>query len=150
MPAFTESPPPTSKNESVPSVPQGPRPGKARGASAASRPDGDRVPGTTRPDSRTCRWPPGSSAERLHRGQELLVRPGHPELVDQKLHRFHGIQLGQRLPQEPQALEFVPLDQELFLPGSGLLDVDRREDALVHEAPVEVNLHVPGALELLE
>ncbi len=41
-------------------------------------------------------------------------------------------------------------EQELLLAGAGAVDVDRREDALVHQPAVEVDLHVAGALELLE
>ena len=40
--------------------------------------------------------------------------------------------------------------QELFLAGARLVDVDRREDALVDQLAVEVDLAVAGALELFE
>ena len=40
--------------------------------------------------------------------------------------------------------------QQLFLAGARLVDVDRREDALVHQLAVEMDLAVAGALELLE
>src|SRR5437868_306054 len=42
------------------------------------------------------------------------------------------------------------LDPELRLAGAGGLDVERREDALLSELPVEAELHVARALELLE
>src|SRR6185312_13725043 len=41
-------------------------------------------------------------------------------------------------------------EQDLFLTGTGRVDVHRGEDALVGELPVELELHVAGALELLE
>ncbi len=40
--------------------------------------------------------------------------------------------------------------QQLFLPGAGAVDVDGREDALLRQLPVQMNLHVAGALEFLE
>src|SRR5204863_466504 len=86
----------------------------------------------------------------VHGGEELLVALGLLELVEEELHRLDRIQLRERLAQQPDLLELVLLEQELFLPGAGLLDVDRREDALVHEASVQVHLHVAGALELFE
>ncbi len=40
--------------------------------------------------------------------------------------------------------------QQLFLAGAGAVDVDGREDAAVDQLAVQVQLHVAGALELLE
>src|ERR1700675_3448746 len=88
--------------------------------------------------------------ELIHLVQEVLIGLGELELVEQELHRLDGVELGQRLPKQPDLLQLVLLEEELFLAGAGLLDIDRGEDALVHEAPVEVHLHVTGALELLE
>src|SRR5215831_7190709 len=85
-----------------------------------------------------------------HRAQEVLVGLGQLDLVEQELHGFHGVELGQGLAEEPDLLELVLLQEELFLAGARLLDVDGGEDPLVHEAPVEMHLHVAGALELLE
>src|SRR5262245_18319519 len=87
---------------------------------------------------------------RMHRGEELLVATRLLELVQQQLHGLDGVQLGQRLAQEPDLLQLVLLEQQLLLARAGLLDVDRREDPLVHEAPVEMDFHVAGALELFE
>ena len=42
------------------------------------------------------------------------------------------------------------MQQQFFLAGAGAVDVDGGPDALVDEAAVEVQLHVAGALELLE
>src|SRR5690606_22285546 len=41
-------------------------------------------------------------------------------------------------------------EQQLLVPGGRRLDVDGRVDAPLGEAAVEPELHVPGALELLE
>src|SRR4029450_10038734 len=89
-------------------------------------------------------------AHRVHRGEELLVGPGELELVEQELHPLHRVELGERLAEEPDLLELVLLEEKLFLPGARLLDVDGREDALVHQPPVEMDFHVAGAFELLE
>ena len=56
----------------------------------------------------------------------------------------------QHLAQHPHAVEIFLRDQQLFLAGAALLDVDRREDAAVGELAIEVDLEVAGALELLE
>src|SRR5262249_42174654 len=80
--------------------------------------------------------PPSPLPHRMHRGEELLVAARLLELVEQQLHGLDGVQLGQRLAQEPDLLQLVLLEQQLLLAGAGLLDVDRREDPLVHEPPI--------------
>src|SRR5882672_7765506 len=85
-------------------------------------------------------------AHRMHRGQEFLVRLGELELVQQQLHPLDGVELGERLAKEPDLLELVLLEEQLFLPRARLLDVDGREDPLVHQPAVEVDLHVAGPL----
>src|SRR5204863_7268062 len=109
------------------------RRGGARAATAGRQPAGDALGGAL-PQGR-------------HRVEKVLVRLGHADLVDEELHPLHGVELGERLSEEPEPLELVPLDQELFLPRPRLLDVDRREDALVHQPPVQLDLHVAGPLE---
>src|SRR5262247_2902097 len=81
---------------------------------------------------------PGGLGQLVHLGEEVLVRLGHFELVQQELHGLDGVELAQRLPQEPHLLKLVLLQEELLLPGAALLDVDGGEDPLVHEAPVQV------------
>src|SRR5437667_2163791 len=90
------------------------------------------------------------SSHRVHRGQEFLVRLRELELVQQELHALHGVELGERLAQEPDLLELVLLEEQLFLPRPRLLDVDRGEDPLVHQPAIEMDLHVARPLELLE
>src|SRR5499426_1433967 len=89
-------------------------------------------------------------AHRMHRGQELLVRLGELELVQQELHPLDRVELGERLAKEPDLLQLVLLEEQLFLPRARLLDVDGREAPLVHQPAVEMDLHVAGTLELLE
>jgi len=40
--------------------------------------------------------------------------------------------------------------QQFFFSSTGPVDVDSREDTLVHQAAIEVDFHVAGALEFLE
>ena len=61
-----------------------------------------------------------------------------------------GGQRRQHLAQHPDPAELPLVDEQLFLPGAGLVDVDGREDPPLDELAVEVDLHVAGALELLE
>ncbi len=58
--------------------------------------------------------------------------------------------LVEQLPEDPDAPEHLVLGEQLLLAGAGLVDVEAREDAPLHELPVEVDLRVAGPLELLE
>src|SRR5438876_5904260 len=86
----------------------------------------------------------------VHRVEELLVRLRALDLVVQEFHRLDRVQLGEELAQDPDAVEHVARQQQLLLPRPRARRVHGREHALVHQAPVEVDLHVAGALELLE
>src|SRR3954453_24073737 len=86
----------------------------------------------------------------LHLQQELVVALRLPHAVEQQLERLLGLQGVEDPPEPPDDLELVRRQQELLLAGSGGVDVDRREDPLVRELAVELELHVAGALELLE
>ncbi len=44
-------------------------------------------------------------------------------------------------------MQHIGLDQQFFLARSGAVDVDRRVDALLVHAPVEMDFHIAGALE---
>src|SRR2546425_11230165 len=55
---------------------------------------------------------------RVHGGQELLVALRLLQLVEQELHRLHRIELGQRLAEQPDLLQLVLLQQQLFLAGA--------------------------------
>src|SRR5262249_47766569 len=90
------------------------------------------------------------SGSLAHRLQELAVARRAVELVAEEFHRFHGVELGQELAQDPNAVQRRRRDEELLLACARARDVERREDALVHQPAVEMDLHVPGALELLE
>src|SRR5262245_38546887 len=94
--------------------------------------------------------PGGALRELVHRVQEALVGPRQLELVQEKLHRLDWIQLRERLPEQPYLLQLVLLEEQLLLAGARLLDVDRRENPLVHQATVQMHFHVARPLELLE
>src|SRR5262245_57725524 len=92
----------------------------------------------------------GSRGSRVHRIEELLIRLRPADLVVQEFHGFDGVQLREELAQDPHPVQHLARDEELLLPGARPRDVHGREHALVHQAPVEVDLHVAGALEFLE
>src|SRR2546422_10543344 len=84
-----------------------------------------------------------------HRVEEVRVVLGCADLVNQKLRRLEVVHGVEKLSQHPHLLQDLFFDQQLFAAGAGAVDVDRRKDALLVHAPVEVNFHVARALELL-
>ena len=76
----------------------------------------------------------------VHRGEELLVglRALHP--LDQEFHRLDRRHVGEEVPEQVDPVELVLVHEELFLAGTGLLDVDGRPDAPVGQPPVEHQL----------
>ena len=83
-----------------------------------------------------------------HRVEELVVRFGRADLVEQELHRLEVVHRVEEFAQHPDLLQDFGLDQQFLAAGAGAVDVDRREDPLLVHAPVEMDLHVAGALEL--
>src|SRR4051794_5108066 len=86
----------------------------------------------------------------VHRSEEVLVGLGVLHLVEEELHRVDRAHLHQDPAQHPHLGERALVDQQLFLAGAGLANVERREDALVGDLAVEHDFAVTGALELLE
>src|SRR5690606_36907339 len=86
----------------------------------------------------------------VHRREEVLVGLGILHLVEEEFHRIDRAHLHEDAPEDPHLGELVLLDQQLFLAGAGLADVERREDALVGDLAVEHDLRIAGTLELLE
>src|SRR3954469_6085382 len=82
--------------------------------------------------------------------EELGVALGLLHPVQQQLEGLLGLQGVQHPAELPGDLELVLGHQDLFLAGAGRVDVHRGEDALVRQLAVELELHVAGALELLE
>src|SRR5438270_2734682 len=86
----------------------------------------------------------------VHRSEEVLVRLGVLHLVEQELHRIDRAHLHEDAAQHPHLGEDILVDQQLFLAGAGLADVERGEDALVGDLAIEDYFRVAGALELFE
>src|SRR5262249_9117950 len=124
------------------SSPSGPRPR----AAADSRPPTTPPP----PSPRARRAMRAAAVSPAHRVEEFLVRLRAAHLGEQELHRVDGVQRVQELPQDPDPVELLLVHQELFLARAGPVDVEAREDALLHQLAVEDDLGVAGALELLE
>src|SRR5260370_8333929 len=86
----------------------------------------------------------------VHRLEELLVglRPLH--LVYQKFHRLDGVELRQQLAQDPDPVERTARQQQLLFARRRTLNIDRRENALFEQPPVERDLLIASPLELFE
>ena len=67
--------------------------------------------------------------------QELKVVIGFLETVDQQLHRFHLRHILKCLAERPDPLQFIGMQQQLLLAGSGFFDIDGRIDTLVDQFP---------------
>src|ERR1700687_4381505 len=85
-----------------------------------------------------------------HVGEEVAVDAGLAQLVDEQLHGLDGRERIEDAAQHPDALQVFLALEQLFLTGTGALNVNGGEDALVAELAVEDDFHVAGALELLE
>src|SRR5258708_14885186 len=84
-----------------------------------------------------------------HGVEELAVRLGGLQLVDQEFGRLELVHREQQLPQHPHLLQDRRLDQQLLAPRARAVHVDGGVDALLVHPPVGVDLHLAGALELL-
>src|SRR5690606_2651294 len=86
----------------------------------------------------------------LHLHEELDVRAGLLELLEDDAERVLLVHAGEGAAQLPRDLHLVGAQQHLLSAGRRRVDVDGREDALVGELAAEAQLHVARALELLE
>src|SRR3954454_21258125 len=80
----------------------------------------------------------------LHLHQELEVGLGLLHLLEQQLQRLLHLERMQHPAQLPDDLELLGRHEDLFLASARCIDIDRREDALVRELAVELELHVSG------
>eukprot|EP00042_Codosiga_hollandica_P060670 m.921627 g.921627 ORF g.921627 m.921627 type:complete len:413 (+) comp87512_c0_seq1:117-1355(+) len=69
-------------------------------------------------------------------------------LLEDELHRLDLVHVVEELPQDPALLQDLRLEQQLFTARAGLVDQQRRVDALLGHAAVQVDFAVAGALEL--
>ena len=76
----------------------------------------------------------------LHRRKELIIRFGALHLVQHEFHRGDFVHAVQEFAQDPDFLQQVRFDQQVFATGAGLVDVDRGVDAFLGDVAVEVIL----------
>src|SRR6266550_5663698 len=92
----------------------------------------------------------GTEGGLLYLEQELGVALGLAHLLHEQLERLLRLERVQHPAQLPDDLELIRREQDLFLPGARRVHVDRREQPLLRELATQPQLHVAGALELLE
>src|SRR5215210_8771320 len=90
------------------------------------------------------------AADALELAQELGVRAGLLELLNQELYLLGAVEGVEDAADLPDPLGLGRLHEQLFLARRGVLDVDGRVDPAVRQLAVEPQLHVARALELLE
>ena len=90
---------------------------------------------------------PGSARDEF---EELGVGLGLGEARDHGVGRLLDLLLHEGAAEEMDALEGLGVDEELLLTGAGGADVDGGPEAHLGALAVEDELHVAGALELLE
>src|SRR2546426_2525029 len=89
----------------------------------------------------SCFGPSNSGRDTLaypHRQQELDVALGLFQLVEQQFHRFHRRHARQRAAQHHDAAALIRVIEEFLFSGAGSLDVDRWENATVHQSPIQM------------
>src|SRR4051794_32162740 len=86
----------------------------------------------------------------LHLHEELEVAAVLLHPVEQQLDGLLRLERAHDTAQLPDDVELLLRHEDLLTPGAGGVDVDGGEDALVGQLAREAQLHVPGALELLE
>src|SRR5512137_623620 len=82
--------------------------------------------------------------------QEVVVGLELGELLEEPLHGLDGLQRGEGAAKLADLLDLLAGEELLLLAGARGADVDGREDPALGQRPGEDDLHVPGALELLE
>ena len=86
----------------------------------------------------------------IHRLEELAVRLGRAQLVDEELDAVLAAHWIENAAQHEHLLEIFRRNQQIFLTGAGLGDVDRREHTLIGDLAVKHDFRVTGALEFFE
>src|SRR5262245_64987888 len=86
----------------------------------------------------------------IHRAEEVSVALRMLQLVDQELHRIGDAHRHEDAAENPHLRERAFVDQQLFLAGAGLGDVDRREGAFVRQLAVEDDFRITRSIEFFE
>ena len=99
-----------------------------------------------------CYWSFKGLLERVavHLDEELRVVGRLLETALEEFHGLDGVHVGQVVAQEPDAVDVLRIVEQVVAAGGAEGDVHSREDALVGELPVELQLEVACALEFLE
>src|SRR5690349_22805853 len=92
----------------------------------------------------------GTEGGLLDLHEKLGVALGLAQLLHQQLERLLRFERVQHPAQLPDDLELVRREQDFFLTSARRVHVDRREEPLLRELAAQPQLHVAGALELLE
>src|SRR5437899_515702 len=85
-----------------------------------------------------------------HAEQEFDIAASFLKLVEDQLHGFDWRHAGERAAQNDDFIVFVGMVEQFLFACAGTFDVNRRENAAVHERAIEVHFHVTGAFELFK
>ena len=72
------------------------------------------------------------------------------QTVFYEVHGFYRIHVGKVLAENPHAVQCLLVLQQVVAAGAGGNDVDSREDTLVGQVAVELQLHITRTLEFFE
>src|SRR5262249_16770305 len=89
-------------------------------------------------------------SSRVHRLEEVAIRLGVAQLVEEEIDRIHGSHRIEDAAQDVHLLELIGRHEQFLLAGAGARDVHGREGAFVGHFAVENYFRIAGALELLE
>ena len=82
----------------------------------------------------------------VHAHQEFVVVFGLLQTVFYEVHGFYRIHVGKVLAENPHAVQCLLVLQQVVAAGAGGNDVDSREDTLVGQVAVELQLMLPVPL----
>ena len=91
-----------------------------------------------------------SALSGIHRAQELGASLRLADFLQEELHGIHCADRMQDFAKQPHAIELFLEEQQFFFARAGASDVDGREDPLIGELAIQVDLHIARALEFLE
>ena len=98
-------------------------------------------------------WKMRSPAEEglaIHRAEELFVGEGVTDAFVYEVHGFEAAHVGHELAEDVHAVERGLVLQKVIATRGALDEIDGREEALVGQTAVKLQLHVACALELFE
>src|SRR5207244_3832019 len=86
----------------------------------------------------------------VHGRQELSVALGLFNLIDQQLHTVNRVEGIEDLAEDPDAVEFIIVQQEFFFAGPRTVDVNGRKYPLIHQPAIEEDFHIASAFEFFK